>query len=54
MRPDCARRAFFLVMMSAAVSSASAQTRDEIRQQNEQLYQQYQQGNDQAGTAPPL
>ncbi len=57
MRPDFARRALstFLLLLATG-APALAQTRDEIREQNEQLYQQYQQNGpgDASAVAPPI
>lgn len=58
MRHGYARRALLLVPLLLAVpfGVAAAQTRDQIRQQNEQLYQQYQSGGpgDANAVAPPM
>ena len=57
MRPDFAQRAFStFFIVSVAAWPALAQTRDQIREQNEQLYQQYQQNGagDPTAVAPPI
>lgn len=58
MRHGYARRALFTFTLFSVVStgSALAQTRDEIREQNQQLYQQYQSGGpgDSSAMAPPM
>ncbi len=58
MRHRYARRALFTFLLVSVISagSALAQTRDEIREQNQQLYQQYQSGSpgDTSAVAPPI
>lgn len=58
MRQDIARRALSAFVLLACVGPAAAQTREQIREQNERLYQQYQQSPSDApsgdGVAPPL
>ncbi len=58
MRHGYARRALSTFLLISVVSSGSAlgQTRDEIREQNEQLYHQYQSGGagDPSAVAPPM
>ena len=54
MRLAFARRAFLpILFVTATVGTAAAQSREEIREQNEQLYQQYQQGGGPTAVAPP-
>ena len=58
MRHGYARRALstFLLVSALTAGSALAQTREQIREQNEQLYQQYQSGGpgDPSAVAPPM